>query len=411
VSVFEIYLPYRLVGGKTYLVPILLAGPAPAFVSASLLFGLSFWSREVWILVLLSAFANTLSLFMTDRIARYPSKESWSIVFFNLMFFTLLLIAILALGRLYYSRLYLLLSVSISTFVQLLYLSFLPLARLALIPGGSTDWLIRSIGRELPPLFDFDEAEGVVADLHHLNPQALLLLANASLQGKPIFHAATVYESYTGRVLLDPGLSEGLFALAGSEREIYLTFKRIWELALIFLFSPILILFFLITAVLVYIDLGFPILFAQERIGQNSKPFRIYKFRTMKGSPRSGVFLADDEDRITPIGRFLRRFRLDELPQFWNILKGEMSLIGPRPEQPSLVEKYTREIPLYPLRHVVSPGITGWAQVQHGYTQGSEETLVKLSYDLYYIKHLSFWLDLRILLRTIVVLITGYGAR
>ncbi|MGC8904063.1 sugar transferase, partial [Thermus sp.] len=107
----------------------------------------------------------------------------------------------------------------------------------------------------------------------------------------------------------------------------------------------------------------------------------------------------------------LRRYRLDELPQLWNVLKGEMSLVGPRPEQRVLAEAYAREIPLYALRHTVRPGLTGWAQVHQGYAEGKEETLVKLSYDLYYVKHLSFFLDLRILLRTIWVVLSGFRAK
>jgi lipopolysaccharide/colanic/teichoic acid biosynthesis glycosyltransferase len=166
-----------------------------------------------------------------------------------------------------------------------------------------------------------------------------------------------------------------------------------------------------VVALLVYLDLGRPVLFAQERVGMGGKPFRAYKFRTMRGAPREGAYAGEERDRITPLGRILRRYRLDELPQLWNVLKGEMSLIGPRPEQRVLAETYAQEIPLYSLRHAVRPGLTGWAQVHHGYAEGKDGAMVKLSYDLYYIKHLSFWLDLRIVLRTLWVLLSGYGAK
>ncbi|WP_253731965.1 sugar transferase [Thermus scotoductus] len=196
-----------------------------------------------------------------------------------------------------------------------------------------------------------------------------------------------------------------------TDRGLYPLFKRAWEVGLVLLLSPLALLVGFLVALAVYLDLGRPILFAQERVGLGGRVFRVYKFRTMRGEPREGAYAGEEQDRITPLGRFLRRYRLDELPQLWNVLKGEMSLVGPRPEQRVLAEAYAREIPLYPLRHTVRPGLTGWAQVHQGYAEGKEETLVKLSYDLYYIKHLSFFLDLRILLRTVFVVLSGFRAR
>src|SRR5690606_30964826 len=122
-------------------------------------------------------------------------------------------------------------------------------------------------------------------------------------------------------------------------------------------------------------------------------------------------FAAADDDRITPIGRILRRYRLDELPQLWNVLKGDMSIVGPRPEQVAFARQFEKEIPFYQWRHRVKPGITGWAQVQQGYAAGVEDTIEKLEYDLYYVKHLSFWLDVFIMLRTVRIILTGFGAR
>lgn len=145
--------------------------------------------------------------------------------------------------------------------------------------------------------------------------------------------------------------------------------------------------------------------------GPRGRPFKAYKFRTMRGAPREGVYAGAEADRITPLGKLLRKLRLDELPQLWNVLRGEMALVGPRPEQKVLAEKYAEEIPSYMLRHVVRPGLTGWAQVHHGYAEGLEGTIEKLSYDLYYVKHCSFWLDLRILVRTLWVILTGFGAK
>lgn len=130
----------------------------------------------------------------------------------------------------------------------------------------------------------------------------------------------------------------------------------------------------------------------------------------MRGAPREGS-TRGRKQTASPLGEALRKLRLDELPQLWNVLRGEMALVGPRPEQKVLAEKYAEEIPSYMLRHVVRPGLTGWAQVHHGYAEGLEGTIEKLSYDLYYVKHCSFWLDLRILVRTLWVILTGFGAK
>lgn len=407
----ELRLPYRLIKPRNWPSPWLALGLLPALLAGLFFFGLPPWGVEVSTLVFLTALAHLLAFFATDRMARYPGKESWGLAAFNLFLFTLLLVAVLALGRLYYSRAYLL-GATLAAFPLLMfYLNRIPPVRLALIPGGVADWLQVHLKEGLLPMAYLDEVEGVVADLHHLDPKALPLLAEASLRGIPILHAASVYEGYTGRVPLGPNFNEGLMALAETDRGLYPWFKRVWEVGLVLVCSPLLLILGLVVALLVYLDLGRPVIFAQERVGLGGRPFRAYKFRTMRGAPREGVYAGAEETRITPLGRFLRRYRLDELPQFWNVVKGDMNLIGPRPEQRVLAEVYAKEIPLYPLRHAVRPGLTGWAQVQQGYAEGVEGTQVKLSYDLYYIKHLSFWLDLRILVKTLWVIGTGFGAR
>ena len=409
-SALELRLPYRTVKARPF--PGLAVGLSllPSLAAALLVFGPPPWRGEVGVLVGLTLLAHLLAFFATDRMARYPGREVWGLAAFNLLLFTLLLLAVLALGRLYYSRAFLLLATSLAFPLLLLYLHHLPPVRLALLPGGLADRL-RSIAKGVRPIEDLEEAEGVVADLHHLDPRALPLLAEASLRGLPILHAAAVYEGYTGRVPLEGGFGEGLLALSEGNRGLSPYFKRPSEVGAVLLFAPLILLLGLLVALLVYLDLGRPVLFAQERMGLGGKPFKAYKFRTMRGAPREGAYAGEEANRVTPLGRFLRRYRLDELPQFWNILKGDMNLIGPRPEQKVLAEAYAREIPLSPLRHAVRPGLTGWAQVEQGYAEGKEETLVKLAYDLYYIKHLSFWLDLRILFKTLWVLLTGFGAK
>jgi len=175
------------------------------------------------------------------------------------------------------------------------------------------------------------------------------------------------------------------------------------------LFMPIM----LITAAAIWIETGSPIFFRQERTGMRGRPFTILKFRSMthdaeKHGPR---WAADDDFRVTRVGSILRKLRFDELPQFINVLRGEMSLVGPRPERPVFCEILEKEIPLYAQRHSMRPGITGWAQVKYQYGASVEEAKTKLEYDLFYIKHMSILLDLVILFETAKVLLTGRGAK
>ena len=159
-----------------------------------------------------------------------------------------------------------------------------------------------------------------------------------------------------------------------------------------------------------------PVLFVDERAGRTGRPFRLFKFRTMHPLPPgqtipAAVWDRDDSTRITRVGCMIRRLRLDELPQFWNVLKGDMDLVGPRPEILANVQTMTEHIPYYALRHSVRPGITGWAQTRFGYSVSLEQVTEKLRYDLFYIKHMSFWLDLRILVDTVKIVLFGRGAK
>jgi lipopolysaccharide/colanic/teichoic acid biosynthesis glycosyltransferase len=194
---------------------------------------------------------------------------------------------------------------------------------------------------------------------------------------------------------------------------LYSAVKQIVDIALVigtlFFTVPLMALI----ALLIRLDSAGPAFFWQERVGKAGTRFRMVKFRTMYTGREQEMpkFAVAEDHRITRLGRFLRRFRLDEMPQIWNVLRGEMSLVGPRPEQAPFAEKFALEIPLYPCRHLVKPGITGWAQVNHGYASGHEETRTKLAYDLYYVKRYSFWLDFLVMLRTLPTIISGYGAR
>lgn len=179
------------------------------------------------------------------------------------------------------------------------------------------------------------------------------------------------------------------------------------SLFLIVLFFPVSIA----TVLLSVLAQGFPALYRQKRVGRAGREFTLLKFRTMRNdAEKNGARWAEkDDDRATTLGRWLRRARIDEIPQLWNVLKGDMSLVGPRPERPEFVSRLEEEIPFYRARLAVKPGLTGWAQIKGGYAQGVEETKTKLEYDLYYIKNRSLWLDALILLQTIRVVLTGGG--
>ena len=197
-------------------------------------------------------------------------------------------------------------------------------------------------------------------------------------------------------------------------REAYLRLKRFFDiigaLVGIVVTAPLMLL----TALLVKLSSEGPVIYSQTRVGKDGRLFKIYKFRTMRADAeqQSGpVWAKKNDNRITPVGGFLRKTRLDELPQFFNVLKGDMSLIGPRPERPVFVDQFKRQIGDYEKRLQVKPGITGLAQVWHRYDESLADVRKKIKYDLLYIRKVCFWTDLRILLRTVRVVLTGSGAR
>jgi sugar transferase (PEP-CTERM system associated) len=169
----------------------------------------------------------------------------------------------------------------------------------------------------------------------------------------------------------------------------------------------------LFAAVAIALTDGFPVLYSQERTGRDGEPYRVWKFRTMRrDAERMGATWATEGDpRVLPVGRFLRKSRIDELPQLWNVLRGEMSLVGPRPERPVFVEELKRRYPLFALREIVKPGLTGWAQLKYGYGSTMEQQAKKLEYDLYYVKNTSLFLDLVCLFHTAKIVLTGRGAK
>jgi lipopolysaccharide/colanic/teichoic acid biosynthesis glycosyltransferase len=169
---------------------------------------------------------------------------------------------------------------------------------------------------------------------------------------------------------------------------------------------------FAVIALAIKLDSAGPVFFIQERVGLYGRRFRLFKFRTMlPASGQTSEWERDNHDRITRVGHWLRKFRLDELPQFINVVRGEMNLVGPRPHPVSNFDLFIANIPYYSLRCLVRPGVTGWAQVRYGYANGLDEEIEKMRYDLFYIKHLSFELDLRILFETLKLVLFGRDGR
>ncbi|WP_448152345.1 sugar transferase [Castellaniella caeni] len=255
--------------------------------------------------------------------------------------------------------------------------------------------------------------DAIVADLRSadMTPQWERFLAQCILAHIPVFHVRQVMEGITGRVTIDHLSENEVGTLLPSQ--LYTVCKRLIDVAAVLLVLPVALPLMAATAIAIRLDSPGPALFLQNRVGLGNRDFCIYKFRSMRvDAEAAGARLASDcDDRITRAGAFIRKTRLDELPQLWNVLKGDMSLIGPRPEQRVFVDQFDAEIPFYIYRHVVRPGITGWAQVMQGYASDADATRVKIQHDFYYIKHFSLWLDILIIFKTVRIVLTGWGAR
>lgn len=237
---------------------------------------------------------------------------------------------------------------------------------------------------------------------------------NARVEGHTVMDLTSFYELYWFKIPIQIIAPEWLVQVEGFslfQKPVQLKFKRVFDLGLAVLLFLLSLPILLLTAVIIYFESKGPILYRQIRTGRNGKPFTIYKFRSMRvDAEKDGAQWAKVGDtRITRVGNFLRKSRIDELPQILNVLRGDMSFIGPRPERPEFNETLEKEIPYYQLRHLVNPGITGWAQILYPYGASVEDAWEKLQYDLYYIKNYSFWLDVRIALKTARIMILGRG--
>lgn len=271
----------------------------------------------------------------------------------------------------------------------------------------------------LEQLRDLCRSEGVsrvvVALRERRGKVPLDRLLEARMDGVQVEEREAMYERLTGKLAVESMRPSYLiFGQGFAKNRLNVVSKRLLDVLAaasgLLLSLPLA----LATALLIKATSRGPVFFCQERTGQDGVPFKLIKFRTMRvdAERESGPVWAQKNDaRVTPIGRFLRLSRLDEIPQFLNILAGQMSFVGPRPERPHFVEQLKQSIPFYPLRHTVKPGLTGWAQVRHPYGASIEDAQEKLRYDLYYIKNMGLLFDVSIMLRTISVILRGSGAR
>lgn len=256
------------------------------------------------------------------------------------------------------------------------------------------------------------EAIVVAAKDSSLDPQILGFLASVHFQDLPVYSLLTFYEMYWEKMPLH--LLTATWPLQAGfhlvKHSAFAAAKRLTDILLsafgILLAAPLMLLI----AILIRIESPGPVIFRQTRVGQHRRPFTLFKFRTMRaGSEEKGIYTEKNDNRITRVGKFLRTMRFDEFPQFFNVLRGDMSLIGPRAEWIKCVEKYEAIIPHYHFRHLVRPGITGWAQVNYPYGASTEDAIEKLTYDLYYIRNFSLTLDASVTLKTIHIMLFGKG--
>ena len=282
----------------------------------------------------------------------------------------------------------------------------------SIMPGNQ----IFSHGKSLTDVAMATNAQEIVVALSERRGGSMPLreLLDCKVRGIRILDLASHFEKSLGQIRLDSLYAGWLIFGDGFDQGFFRSFvKRISDI----IFSAILLILalpvMLVTGLLIWLENGLPVFYRQERVGLNGRLFDVIKFRSMRrDAEKNGkpVWAATNDNRVTRIGRIIRKLRIDELPQLYSVLKGDMSLIGPRPERPFFVDQLTREIPFYALRHSVKPGVTGWAQVRYHYGATVEDAAEKLQYDLYYVKNHSLFLDLVVLIETVGVVITGKGA-
>lgn len=369
--------------------------------------------------VIASFWAVLLSLLFSSYFAKYPAQQSLYVL--GLLLFAIIIIIgfVFFVFRLPYSIYYLTLSMIlllIFSFFSHNILQSLSKQIIGYIPIGRSNELIHIEGIKWVNLQDneinYQNLNAVAADFSDEKVQKYWAktLAKISIQGVPVYNTIQAKELLTGRMAISHLYENDLGSLRLSP--VYKVGKRLMDIGLVLLSLPIVVPIMIITAIAIKLDSAGNVIFAQQRVGLGGKVFTMYKFRSMTANAenQNTVMTQIGDKRITRVGHIIRKLRIDEIPQFWNILKGDMSLIGPRPELPNMVKKLEQEIPFYIYRQLVKPGLSGWAQVMQG-GDHVENIAEKLEYDFYYIKNASVSLDLLIVIKTIQTILTGFGAR
>ena len=370
-----------------------------------------------------TACAVILGYSVVRRLTRYPGITSISYIMPAFAISYGIALSIIILLRVDYSRFFLLISfinaqiwfhfiVFVSDKVSNLSFDVVPFGnakKLCDIPR--VHWNILK-----SPTLNGQHTHGVAADLRaDLSKEWEAFIAESAVNGVPVYHFKQLSEDLTGKVEIEHLSENNLGSLLPSF--FYLRIKQSIDIAGAVLLLPLVLPLFGLIAIGIKRDSPGPVFFRQPRMGYHGRVFLMWKFRTMENNHSNGVderkasMTNNGDKRVTGFGRFLRRTRLDELPQIINILRGEMSWIGPRPEAVALSRWYEKDIPFYRYRHIVRPGITGWAQVNQGHVAEVDDVHAKLHYDFYYIKNFSVWLDVLITMRTIATMLTGFGAR
>jgi len=379
----------------------------------------AFSYRHAIPMMILVGVAYLLTMLVVGKLSLYPKVSSFGLCFSSLLFSYMAIMFIISATRVYYSRSYLLVSflLSLLSLLMLEYLEHkqkrLRFVLLSDLGGNEAEDLARlniEFMRAIKP--SENHYDGIVVkDIKNVSLDIARFIVAESLKGTPVYTFAELYAAFLGRAPLnyiDPDLLETRVSSS-----IYKGVKRVVELSIaIILFVPATVIG-LIIAISIILDSKGPVFFIQERVGQKGKPFKLIKFRTMdNNSETNGPQFAEENDsRVTRVGKFLRKTRLDELPQLINVIRGDMSFVGPRPEQIPFARQFEEKIPYYSLRYSLKPGLTGWAQINRGYTSGLDDTKEKLEYDLFYLRYESPWLDLLIVFKTLKIVLTGFGAR
>ena len=255
----------------------------------------------------------------------------------------------------------------------------------------------------------------VVAVGDRLHEYPLQEILACKLKGVSVYDAPTFYEVATGKLLIEQITPEWfVFSQGFCISSLRRTIKRCADILICLVAMPALLLLFPVIALAIKLDSAGPVFFRQLRVGENERPFMLYKLRSMNNNAEfatGAVWAQDNDSRITRMGNFLRKNRLDEFPQLYNVLRGDMSIVVPRPERPEFIEQLQEVIPYYSERHLIKPGVTGWAQVNYPYGASVEDAIEKLRYDLYYLKNFSLQLDVMIILDTIKVVFSQRGGR